>query len=132
MSKQRQKLLKSISMRKVTRVEKSLKQIPLIKFVYASVVLVILNLLFVVLVQSNLPPEVPLHYGLAQGHEQLAESGQLVIPTVISLLIIIANVFLASLIKKKFLQQALVLATFAVTMFSTITTIKIVFLVGSF
>jgi uncharacterized membrane protein len=130
--KQRQKLLKNISMWRVAGVEKSLEKIPLIKFVYVSVVLVILNLLFVVLVQTSLPPEIPLYYGLAQGYEQLAESLELTIPTVISLFIIIANVFLASLAKKKFLQQALVLAAFAVTVFSTITTIKIIFLIGSF
>jgi len=132
MSKQRRKLFKNISMQKIAKVEKKLEKIPLIKFIYVSVVLVILNLLFVVLIQSNLPPEVPLHYGLAQGHEQLAESMQLTIPAVVSLLVIIANVFLASFIKKKFLQQALVLTAFAVTVFSIITTIKIIFLVGSF
>jgi hypothetical protein len=110
----------------------SLKDIPQIKIVYIAVSLAILNLIIVLIVQNNLPPEVPLFYGLAEGPEQLSSSLGLTIPGVVSLVIIAINLTLAILLRNKFLQQTLILTSFAVSIFSIITTIKIILLIGSF
>jgi hypothetical protein len=110
----------------------SLRKIPLIKVVYLSIILAFLNLLAPIIMQGNLPPEVPLFYGMAQGAEQLTGSLGLAIPGAISLLIITVNLALVLFIENKFLQQTLVLTSFAVSIFSVITSIKIILLVGSF
>ena len=129
-----QRLIKKLSTHQIRKLEKlSLKKkIPLIKVVYLSIILAFLNLLMPIVVQSKLPPEVPLFYGLAQGAEQLTGSLGPAIPGVISLIIITTNLTLALLIKNKFLQHILVLASFTVSMFSVITSIKIILLIGSF
>jgi hypothetical protein len=110
----------------------SLREIPLIKVIYLSIGLVILNSFFILVVQKNLPPEVPLFYGLSKGQEQLASPLGLLIPGGLSLIVIIINTSLAILLSNKFLQQTLVVSAFAITLFSIITTTKIIFLVGSF
>lgn len=111
---------------------KNLTKIPLIKVVYFCLILILLSLVSVITFQRNLPPEIPLFYGLAEGPEQLSSSLGLVIPSLLSLIFLITNVFLTLILKDKFLKQTLIIATFAVSLFSTITTFKIIFLVGSF
>ena len=108
------------------------KKIPLIRIVYASISLAFINILIVIIVKNNLPPEVPLFYGLVKGPEQLTSSLGLIIPGVISLIITTLTVCLVIFLNNKFLQQTLILSSFAVSVFSIITTIKIILLVGSF
>jgi hypothetical protein len=48
------------------------------------------------------------------------------------LLILLINVSFAAVLKDEFLRKTLVLAAIVVTFFAAITTIKIIFLVGSF
>lgn len=92
----------------------------------------ILTILIVLVAQGHLPPQVPLYYGLAEGEEQLSSPLGLIIPSGLSLGILLVNTALTSVIKNDFLQKILVLASFAVTVFSVITTVKIILLVGSF
>jgi len=105
---------------------------PLKKVLYLSLTLSILNLAIVLVTQNNLPPEVPLYYGLPEGPEQLSSSLELTIPSIVSIITIIVNTTLALFIKNKFLQQTLILTSFAVSIFSSITVTKIILLVGNF
>ncbi len=108
------------------------KNLPIPKFIYSSLIISGLGILFVIVVQSNLPPEVPLFYGLPVGENQLTTSLGLVTPAVISFLITAINVGVAFFLENKFLQKTLILSSFAISILSIITIVKISFLVGSF
>lgn len=86
----------------------------------------------VLLLQKSLPPEVPLFYGLPKTEEQLASSLSLIIPSLAALTIIIINLLISQFIKDRYLKSVLVLVGVAGVFFATITTLKIIFLVGSF
>lgn len=108
------------------------ENIPFKDFVGAAVLINILIIALVVLIQKLLPPQLPLFYGLPEGEEQLVSSLSLVIPNLASLIIIATNVILSYLLKDEFLKKFLIITAIGVSLFSAITTIKIVFLIGSF
>ncbi len=99
----------------------------LIQISFISIITIAAVLIF----RKTIPPQVPLFYGLPKGEEQLAPSTNLVIPSLISLAIIITNFALSTVIKDDFLKKALVLTAIVCVFFSTITIVKIFFLVGS-
>ena len=106
-----------------------------IKIPPQNIYLGLANILVIVLVfiaNSYLPPEVPLFYGLVYGEEQLASSYLLVLPSLVSLIIILINSMVSMYVEDKFIKSVLIITNFAVTFFSIITTIKIILLVGSF
>lgn len=105
---------------------------PLKRVFVSSLIVNFLTAIAVLISQSHLPPQIPLFYGLAEGEEQLSFPLGLIIPTLLALLITVVNASLTLIIKNDFLQKTLILAGFAVTIFSTITTVKIILLVGSF
>ena len=91
------------------------------------------SILIVLLARTKfLPPEVPLFYGEALGEAQIGKSMGLTIPSLISLLIIVVNLLISFIVRDEFLKRVLILASLATAIFSTITTIKIILLVGSF
>ncbi len=104
---------------------------PLKDLVVASVLVNILIILIVLLSQRWLPPQVPLFYGKPSGEEQLASSLTLTLPSIVSLLILLINVSLATFLKDEFLRKTLVLSAAVATFFAAITTVKIIFLVGN-
>jgi magnesium-transporting ATPase (P-type) len=85
----------------------------------------------IVSLKKLLPPEVPLMYGLPEGEEQLTTTNGLIVPAIASIVIIVANSSVSLILKNSFLKKTLILTTFVVTFFSTITIIKIFFLVGN-
>lgn len=94
----------------------------------------IVNILMVVLalgLQSFLPPQIPLFYGVAEGEGQLARAIFLFIPNAFALIIIVANIFIATLIEEEFVKKILITSGIIATFFATITTLKIFFLVES-
>ena len=108
------------------------KRLPIPKFIYSSLVISLIGIFFVILVQNNLPPEVPLFYGLPEGENQLTTFFGLVTPAVISFLVTVINVSIAFFLENKFLQKTLILSSFAISILSIITIVKITLLVGSF
>lgn len=105
---------------------------PLKKIVLATVLLNIFSLLFVLAVQKNLPPQIPLYYGLPEGDGQLATPFWLITPAIFSLAVFLVNILISSFWKNEFLQQTLTLTSLAIAILSAITTLKIAVLVGSF
>ena len=104
-------------------------------FAKRSLALLGVNLLIIILIiiiRSSLPPEVPLFYGLARGKEQLAATNLLAIPSLVSMSVVIINFIVSNITSDKFLRTTLISASIVVTFFSAITTLKIIFLVGSF
>ena len=97
------------------------------------IIMVVLNLLIIALVlllQKLLPPEVPLYFGLPEGEQQLVGSHFLIIPSTLSLFLVIVNTLISLVIKNDFLIKVLTVASYATTFFSAIATIKIFLLVG--
>src|SRR3989344_1326972 len=94
--KRSQKLLRSNDLQSlfVKKGETSLAKIPLKKVVYTCIALISISLISVFIFQHNLPPEIPLFYGLAEGSEQLSSSFGLVIPSMLSFVVLIINLFL--------------------------------------
>lgn len=82
-------------------------------------------------VQKALPPQVPLFYGLPESDKQLAPSLAIILPSFLSLLLSLINTTLACVVKEDFLKKVLIIAAFICTLLTAITTIKIIFLVGS-
>lgn len=107
-------------------------KLPFKNYLVASLVCSLVTLLAVILIQKNLPVQVPLFYGAAEGESQLTSSWALIIPSAISILVILINSFLATLLKDDFIKKTLILMATVVTFFSIVTTLKIIFLVGSF
>ncbi len=101
------------------------------RFAQASAIS-IATILLVLIFQKILPPQIPLFYGLPRGEQQLAKTQALVIPSLLSLTVIIVNYTLSLFIDDDFIKKALVFTSIVSVFFSTITTIKIFFLVGSF
>lgn len=108
------------------------EKLPLKNFLYTSFVICMVGIVLVYLSQRNLPPEVPLFYGLPEGDEQLTTSQGLVIPYLAALAIILINTVVVYFTRNSFLQKTLVLTSFAISILSFITTIKITLLIGNF
>ncbi len=90
----------------------------------------LLIILGILLLQSHLPPVVPLFYGLPYGDEQLANTWALIIPPLVALSFIGINIFIGKTSKDEFIKQILVGLTIATTALSTITVVRIILLVG--
>jgi len=92
----------------------------------------ILIITFILLISKNLPPQVPLFYGLSEGENQLATKFMLIIPPFVSLMILALNLSLTKIVEDEFLTKVLIVAGLATAIFSSITVLRIIFLVGSF
>jgi hypothetical protein len=87
--------------------------------------------LIALLAQVVLPPQIPLFYGLPVSTEQLSPSLGLLIPGGLGIVINSANLLLWLKIKDNYLKRILLISSYIVSFFAVITTIKIIFLVGS-
>ncbi|MCH7640604.1 hypothetical protein IID22_00175 [Patescibacteria group bacterium] len=92
----------------------------------------LVTIALVFFVRNHLPPELPLFYGLPSGEEQLTTKLGLIIPSLTSIAIIFINFGLSQGLRDSYFRRILSLASLASVFFSTITTVKIIFLVGSF
>jgi hypothetical protein len=118
--------------RKAHKTKAELKHTPYPKLIAVSFVINILNILIIFVFRSRLPPEVPLFYGFAEGEDQLTNTLGLTIPSIFALSVILVNNLISLFVGNIFLKQILILAGFVVTIFATVTTYKIILLVGSF
>lgn len=108
------------------------QRVPLVNYFYASVSISLLTIAVSLLSTTFLPPQVPLFYGAAEGEGQLVSSLGLAIPGAFSLLLSVFNTSISLAVSDKFLQKILVVTSLPVSLFALITTLKIIFLVGSF
>lgn len=111
---------------------KIISEIPFFKLLLVSLFICIVTISLVLLSEDRIPPQVPLFYGLPEGEEQIVPRLALTIPSFMALIIIVINTVLATIFENNFVRNALVLTSFAVTLFATITVVKIVLLVGNF
>ena len=112
--------------------ESNIKSLPFFPYIVLCLALDLVCILAVIVSFSLLPPQVPLFYGLAEGAEQLAPRALLVIPALASLLILVINTAISLKLKDDFIKRVLILGAVTSTVFALTTTVKIMFLVGSF
>src|SRR3990172_4369132 len=89
--------------------------LPFKKLVLITLLVNLLMGISTIIIQKNLPPEVPLYFGLPQGVSQLSSSIHLIIPVSISLSITIINGTLTLFISNEYLKKALVLTSAGLT-----------------
>ena len=107
-------------------------EIPFLKLIFVFILLNLATAAVVIIAKNNIPPQVPLYYGYARGDKQLVESFILILPSLISIGIIIINTFISLFIGSGYLKRVLIISSFLATALSLITTVKIMLLVGSF
>ena len=90
----------------------------------------LLIVLAIVLLQKDLPPVVPLFYGLPVSQEELTKNIFLVTPALTSSLFICVNFILIRITKDSFLQKIFIGLDATTVALSTITILEIIFLVG--
>ena len=101
-------------------------------FFKLGVISLLVNLVAISIIfflKNRLPPELPLFYGLPEGKDQLTQTLGLAIAPGVSFLITGTNLFLYYLIKNDFLKKTLIISSLVVSFFTTVTLVKIIFLV---
>ena len=111
---------------------KAWKEAQFKSYIYFSITLNVLTALIILLFKSVIPPVVPLLYGRAIGESQLVGHFGLLIAPGASLFITFINLFLSSITEDLFLKRVYVASAFLVSILTTITVIKVIFLVGFF
>jgi len=132
MIENKEKRKKLLKLQLSAKSQKKIEDIPFKKFLYVSAVINIVTISFVVISRKYLPPIVPLFYGLAKSESQLAPNIYLVLPNTLASLILFLNILMTFLFENDHIKKTLIVTPFIVTILSTITTIKIIFLIGSF
>ena len=118
-------------MQKYTFWSQNLKALPFKNWDIAILAINLLTILAAILSRTILPPVVPLFYGQPYGPAQLAPQGSLVIPGVAALTISILCIALSTRTEDDFLKKVLFGCMVGSAALSLVTTIKIIFLVGS-
>ena len=123
-----------VSMRALTYGLKNplLKKIPFRNLIFLSLIINLAALALVIVLQRNLPPQIPLFYGLPKTKEQLASSTSLIIPSIIAIGVMFLNILISQITKVEFLKKTLIIIGAVCSFLSIITTVKIIFLIGSF
>lgn len=88
-------------------------------------------IIWVLVSQNKLPPEVPLFYGMTRGAHQIAPRLFLVTPSLAAILIVAINFFISLLLSDRFLKQVLVGSSILASLFAIVTIFKISLLVGN-
>ena len=114
-----------------TKEQKTKRNIPFGRFMVYGIFINLILVILIFIFRNNLPPQIPLFYGLPEGEEQLASGLTLALPSLLSLIISFLNLGLSFIIQEEFIKRALILSSLLVTLFSLITTLKIFFLVGN-
>jgi hypothetical protein len=109
----------------------NITKLPFLKLVYLSIAINVVVIVAVLVFKKYIPPQVPVFYGLPEGENQLANMEELIIPSMASLLVILINISLASLLKNDYLKRTMIIVSLTISLLSLITTLEIVFLVGS-
>jgi len=108
------------------------KDLPYKSFVYLSMFLNFVSAVIVFVLKGNLPPVVPLFYGLPGGAEQLTPMLGLLLAPAAGLIITAINTSISILTRDILFKKSLIISSAFISLLLTITVIKIVLLVGFF
>lgn len=109
-----------------------IEKLPLRMVLHFSLILNVLIILVGLISRAFIPPEIPILYGFPQGESQIANSFFIILPASIALLLTLLNSIIALKSDGIFIKKSLILSTFAISLLAAVTTIKIIFLIGSF
>lgn len=115
----------------IKKLSPEFEKLPLKKLYIFSFFISLIVLIIGVATQFFLPPEIPLYYGLPQTSDQLAPSMFIILPSLLSIIITITNIFLSMKNSGSYLKRALAFTSISISILATITTYKIFFLVSS-
>ena len=101
-----------------------LQKLAIVCFIINAVIVVV-----ILAVKKNLPPIVPLFYGLPEGQGQLTVNTTLLLPPAISSVFTIINLLVSRLTKDNFIEKVSAGLTITALALSTITVVKIILLV---
>jgi hypothetical protein len=108
------------------------KEMDTFKKIFLAVIFINLALIgTVVLLRKNLPPEVPLLYGMPEGETQLVKTIFLTLPAFLTIFFSIINFLISIFVKEKFARQILIYSLIFLSFFSLVSIAKIIFLVGN-
>jgi hypothetical protein len=110
----------------------NIAKLPFLKLIYVSIAINVATIIGILSFKRFIPPEIPLFYGLPEGNAQVATNEELIIPSMVSLLVVLINISLSSLIQNEYLKRTLIIVSLIISLLSLITTLEIAFLVGSF
>lgn len=105
------------------------RELPFKNYIYLSLFLPILVIAAVLILRNSLPPEVPIFYGRPVGEAQLTKTLGLTIPPLISIAILGVNLTISILTTEVFVKKILIVTGFVSSLLTTITVIKVIFLV---
>ena len=108
------------------------KKVVFRNYFLAAIIINVAVVLLLVILRNFLPPLVPLFYGRPTGDAQLTKTFGLLIAPGTSLLITAVNLCLSLWVKDVFVKQLLAISAIIISVLTTITIIKIIFLVGYF
>jgi len=96
-----------------------------------TIILFVVQIVLIIWFYNQLPPEIPLYFSRPWGSLWLASSASIFILPLFSLITLLLNYFLALFYhqKKLLLSQLLVIFAFIISLFSTISVLKIISLV---
>lgn len=113
------------------KIKPEFEKLPLKKLFLTIIVISLVTVLFGLVSQIFLPPQIPLFFGLPQTKSQLAPSILIVLPSLISIFISLTNVFISIKIHDVYLKKVLAFSAITVSIMAAITTLKIIFLISS-
>ncbi len=108
-----------------------LNNLPFKNLFYVSMIFSLITFVSGILAQLILPPEIPLFYGLPQTNSQITQSIMITIPSIISIIICIINIIIAVKTVDNYNKRILAFASVFISILATVSTFKIIFLVGS-
>lgn len=110
----------------------NVSKLPFLKLIYISILLNVMTMLVILFLKKQIAPEIPLFYGLPEGNSQIATNEELIIPSMISLLVILTNITISAVLQNEFLKKVLIIVSLIITLLSLTTTLEIFFLIGNF
>lgn len=117
---------------RLIKIGNDFERLPLKKVILASLIINVSILILSLVAQIILPPIVPIFFGLPQTEEQLAPSIFIGLPQIISIIFILVNTLISTNIDGQYVKKTLAFSSFSLTILSTIATLKVIFLVGTF
>lgn len=100
---------------------------PNYRLVRFNIILIVVQIILIIWFFKDLPPEIPLYFSRPWGEAWLAQATFIILLPLFSLFIALINYFLALFYhqKKAFLSKLLVVFSFIISLFSTISIIQI-------
>lgn len=108
------------------------EKLPLKRVILASLIINVSILILSLVAQIILPPIVPMFFGLPQTEEQLVPSILIGLPQIVSIVFILINTLISINIDGQYIKKMLAFTSLSLTILSTVATLKVIFLVGTF